>query len=199
MLINNTLIQSTIKHANLGSLTPLQKDALALSQEGKHAIITVPTDEELLIGLLLPLYLGLNKNLSGIQAMMVLPYEDLVLKAKSIFDSFGEDMPYAFLHPEREEKAEAKELKDAALIFGTPDKIAHHLAKEHFSVSRVNALSIVNYDKILELKEQVNLAKSINQIGQIESRIVTVEEKTPIPKFLKLVIPQELDYSATPA
>ena len=95
--------------------------------------------------------------------------------------------------PMSKDKIELKH--NPAILVGTPGRILDHFDNDRFSKAHIKTLILDEFDKSLEVGFEYEMRGIINQLPNINKRILTsATQETQIPDFVKLKNPKVLNY-----
>lgn len=174
----------------------MQKSAYKASECEKDLILLSPTGSGKTLAFLFPILRNLEKNFSGIQAVILIPSRELALQIQQVFKEMGTDYKVTVCYGGHDKKIEVNNLVEApALLIGTPGRIAYHLKNENFEASTIKSLVLDEFDKSLEFGFHEDMSFIINEMKNLSQRILTSATEMPeIPKFTGLDNPQTVDF-----
>lgn len=194
------MIKQALQNLKIEAPNEMQQAALGAAEKGDLVLLS-PTGSGKTLGFLLPLLSLLNRDISGVQAMILAPSRELALQIEQVFRNMGSGFKVNCCYGGHPVKTEINNLSQPpAVLIGTPGRIAHHLRREHFDTAAVSTLVLDEFDKALEFGFQEDMAYIIRQLPFIRKRILT--SATPmdeIPAFTGISKPVTLDYLANAA
>jgi ATP-independent RNA helicase DbpA len=188
--------EQILGNLKITNLNEMQQASVAAASKGNDIVLLAPTGSGKTIGFLLPVYDYLISEKKGIQALVLVPSRELALQIEQVFKSMGTGFKVNCCyggHPVRTEKHNFEE--PAALLIGTPGRIAYHLRKENFDESSITTLVLDEFDKALEFGFQEDMAYIIGKLRSLNQRILTSATKMDkIPDFTGLTKPIEVNF-----
>jgi ATP-independent RNA helicase DbpA len=188
--------EQILGNLKITNLNEMQQASVAAASKGNDIVLLAPTGSGKTIGFLLPVYDHLISEKKGIQALVLVPSRELALQIEQVFKSMGTGFKVNCCyggHPVRTEKHNFEE--PAALLIGTPGRIAYHLGKENFDESSITTLVLDEFDKALEFGFQEDMAYIIGKLRSLNQRILTSATKMDkIPDFTGLTKPIEVNF-----
>ncbi|NCD68829.1 DEAD/DEAH box helicase [Mucilaginibacter agri] len=189
------MIKQALENLKIAALNPMQEAAIAAVKKG-DVILLSPTGSGKTLGFLLPLLGVLQKDVSTVQALIMVPSRELALQIEQVFRTIGSGFKVNCCYGGHDLKIERNNLSQPpAVLIGTPGRIAHHLRGESFSTDAINTLILDEFDKALEFGFQEDMAYIIKQMPAIKKRILTsATQMDEIPSFTGINKPIKLDY-----
>ena len=169
-------------------MNQMQKSAFTATENNRDTVLLSPTGSGKTLAFLFPVLRSLQKNVSGVQAMILVPARELALQIEHVFKAMGTDFKVSICYGGHDKKIEVNNLKDApALLIGTPGRIAYHIRNENFDPTTVQTLILDEFDKALELGFEDDMAFIIRSLENLEQRILTsATAMDKIPDFVGL-------------
>lgn len=190
-------VDKAIQNLGFESLNPMQTDMLANCKKSGQLLLFSPTGSGKTVAFLLPLLEKIDWNQSGIQAIVLTPSRELALQIEQVFKSMGTGLKAITCyggHPVRVELNSMKELP--SLLIGTPGRINYHFQRGNLKAQHLPVLVIDEYDKVLELGFEREMAAIFSHIGQPGQLILTSATRSVLlPDFVKITDPVVLDYT----
>lgn len=192
------MIQPTLERLGIDSLKPMQEAALEAIQPGKDLILLSPTGSGKTLAFLLPLLKMVEKDSAGVRALILTPSRELALQIEQVFKQMQTGLKVNACyggHPMRTERNNMKE--PAALLVGTPGRIADHLRRDSFDPTTIQYLVLDEFDKSLEFGFKNEMEFIIRQLTGLKSRVLT--SATPldeIPAFTGVSDPVIIDFTS---
>ena len=178
----------------------MQEASIAAAKKG-DLILLSPTGSGKTLGFLLPLLSLLDAKISTVQVMILVPSRELALQIEQVFRAIGSGFKVNCCYGGHPLKIELNNLSQPpAVLVGTPGRIAHHLRRGTFDVSRVTTLILDEFDKALEFGFQEDMAYIIRELPFIKKRMLTsATQMDQIPSFTGIAKPTTLDYLSNAA
>lgn len=181
----------------IGSLNPMQEEALQTIEKGGDTLILSPTGSGKTLAYLLPTIGQLDSGNDQVQALVIVPGRELALQSDMVMRKMGCGLRSASCYGGRTAMDEHKMLKTIRpqLIFGTPGRINDHIDKGNISPYEVRILVIDEFDKCLEMGFRDEMSRLIKKLPGIRQRILlSATEAEEIPHFLDMGKTTRLDY-----
>lgn len=189
-------LQTIYQNLQIQDMNQMQKSAYRTSENQKDLILLSPTGSGKTLAFLFPILRNLKENISGIQAVILIPSRELALQIQQVFKDMGTDFKVTVCYGGHDKKIEVNNLIEApALLIGTPGRIAYHLKNENFDPTTIKTLVLDEFDKSLEFGFHEDMSFIINEMPNLSQRILTsATEMAEIPKFTGLKQPQTVDF-----
>ena len=135
-----------------------------------------------------PVLRNLQKDISGIQAIILVPARELALQIEQVFKNMGTDFKVTICYGGHDKKIEINNLTQApAVLIGTPGRIAYHLKNNNFEPKTIKTLVLDEFDKALELGFEEDMNFIISSLKNVSQRFLTsATAMDNIPKFVGL-------------
>ena len=174
----------------------MQKSAYKASENENDLILLSPTGSGKTLAFLFPILRNLRKEISGIQAMVLVPSRELALQIEQVFKSMGTDFKVSVCYGGHDKKIEVNNLIEApALLIGTPGRIAYHLKNDNFDPETITTLVLDEFDKALEFGFHEDMDFIINEMPNLSQRILTsATAMDEIPAFTGIKDEQKVDF-----
>ena len=179
------MVEKVLSNLKITSLNEMQQAAIAAADKGKDVVLLAPTGSGKTLGFLLPVLKNLNPSSKGVQALILVPSRELALQIEQVFKQMSTGFKVNCCyggHPVKIEKNNFEQ--PAAVLIGTPGRIAYHLKRENFDESTITMLVLDEFDKALEFGFQEDMAYIIGTLRSLKQRMLT--SATPmddIPEF----------------
>ncbi|GGP01498.1 helicase [Cloacibacterium rupense] len=181
-------LQPIYEKLQIQEMNQMQKSTYQASGNEQDIILLSPTGSGKTLAFLFPVLRNLEKNNSGIQAIILVPARELALQIEQVFKNMGTDFKVTICYGGHDKKIEINNLTQApAVLIGTPGRIAYHLKNNNFEPKTIKTLVLDEFDKALELGFEEDMNFIINSLKNISQRFLT--SATPmdnIPKFVGL-------------
>lgn len=177
-------------------MNQMQKSIYKSSENEKDIILLSPTGSGKTLGFLFPILRSLDKNVDGIQAIIMVPARELALQIEQVFKSMGTDFKVSVCYGGHDKKIEINNfIEPPALLIGTPGRIAYHLKNENFDSSTIKTLVLDEFDKSLEFGFQEDMQFIIQSMKSLSQRILTsATAMHNIPEFTGLKNEKTIDF-----
>lgn len=169
-------------------MNQMQKSTFQASENEQDIILLSPTGSGKTLAFLFPVLRNLDKNTSGIQAIILVPARELALQIEQVFKNMGTDFKVTICYGGHDKKIEINNLTQApAVLIGTPGRIAYHLKNNNFEPKTIKTLVLDEFDKALELGFEEDMNFIISSLKNISQRFLTsATAMDNIPKFVGL-------------
>jgi len=190
------MVEKVLGNLKITSLNDMQKAAIAVADKGKDVVLLAPTGSGKTIGFLLPVLKNLSASTKGVQALILVPSRELALQIEQVFKQMGTGFKVNCCYGGHPVKIERNNFEEpAAVLIGTPGRIAYHLRKENFDESCITTLVLDEFDKALEFGFQEDMAYIIGNLRSLKQRMLTsATAMTDIPQFTGLKDPVEVNF-----
>ena len=191
--------QAILKKLGIAQLNPMQLEAHQAIAETSEVILISPTGTGKTLAFLLPLLDILDPNLEEVQVLILVPSRELAIQIEQVAREMGSGYKINAIYGGRAAYKDKNDLKHPpAILVGTPGRIADHLERETISTQYIKALILDEFDKSLETGFEVQMSTIIEQIPELEKKILTsATQNVSIPEFVGLQNPKYLEFSST--
>ena len=181
-------LQPIYEKLQIQEMNQMQKSTFQASENEQDIILLSPTGSGKTLAFLFPVLRNLEKNISGIQAIILVPARELALQIEQVFKNMGTDFKVTICYGGHDKKIEINNLTQApAVLIGTPGRIAYHLKNNNFEPKTIKTLVLDEFDKALELGFEEDMNFIINSLKNISQRFLTsATAMDNIPKFVGL-------------
>lgn len=181
-------LQPIYEKLQIQEMNQMQKSTYQASENEQDIILLSPTGSGKTLAFLFPALRNLEKNISGIQAIILVPARELALQIEQVFKNMGTDFKVTICYGGHDKKIELNNLTQApAILIGTPGRIAYHLKNNNFEPKTIKTLVLDEFDKALELGFEEDMNFIINSLKNISQRFLTsATAMDNIPKFVGL-------------
>ena len=181
-------LQPIYEKLQIQEMNQMQKSTFQTSENEQDIILLSPTGSGKTLAFLFPVLRNLEKNISGIQAIILVPARELALQIEQVFKNMGTDFKVTICYGGHDKKIEINNLTQApAVLIGTPGRIAYHLKNNNFEPRTIKTLVLDEFDKALELGFEEDMNFIINSLKNISQRFLTsATAMDNIPKFVGL-------------
>ena len=194
---NNIKNQAAIlAKLNIYELNPMQLEATAVIEKTTNTILLSPTGSGKTVAFLLPIIELLDVNCTDIQTLILVPSRELAIQIEQVVREMGTGFKVNAVYGGRPMSKDKIEIKhEPAILIGTPGRIADHFSNERFSLSNIKTLVLDEFDKSLEVGFEYEMRGIINQLPNLNKRILTSATKMEeIPSFVRLDKPKIINY-----
>ena len=181
-------LQPIYEKLQIQEMNQMQKYTFQSSENEQDIILLSPTGSGKTLAFLFPVLRNLQKDISGIQAIILVPARELALQIEQVFKNMGTDFKVTICYGGHDKKIEINNLTQApAVLIGTPGRIAYHLKNNNFEPRTIKTLVLDEFDKALELGFEEDMNFIINSLKNISQRFLTsATAMDNIPKFVGL-------------
>ena len=181
-------LQPIYEKLQIQEMNQMQKSTYQASENEQDIILLSPTGSGKTLAFLFPVLRNLEKDISGIQAIILVPARELALQIEQVFKNMGTDFKVTICYGGHDKKIEINNLTEApAVLIGTPGRIAYHLKNNNFEPKTIKTLVLDEFDKALELGFEEDMNFIINSLKNISQRFLTsATAMDNIPKFVGL-------------
>ena len=181
-------LQPIYEKLQIQEMNQMQKSTFQASENEQDIILLSPTGSGKTLAFLFPVLRNLQKDISGIQAIILVPARELALQIEQVFKNMGTDFKVTICYGGHDKKIEINNLTQApAVLIGTPGRIAYHLKNNNFEPKTIKTLVLDEFDKALELGFEEDMSYIINSLKNISQRFLTsATAMDNIPKFVGL-------------
>lgn len=189
-------LQTIYQNLQIQDMNQMQKSAYKASENEKDLILLSPTGSGKTLAFLFPILRNLKKEISGIQAMILVPSRELALQIEQVFKSMGTDFKVSVCYGGHDKKIEVNNLIEApALLIGTPGRIAYHLKNDNFDATTIKTLVLDEFDKSLEFGFHDDMSLIISEMPLLTQRILTsATAMDEIPTFTGVKDEEKVDF-----
>lgn len=181
-------LQPIYEKLQIQEMNQMQKSTFQSSENEQDIILLSPTGSGKTLAFLFPVLRNLQKDISGIQAIILVPARELALQIEQVFKNMGTDFKVTICYGGHDKKIEINNLTQApAVLIGTPGRIAYHLKNNNFEPKTIKTLVLDEFDKALELGFEEDMNFIINSLKSVSQRFLTsATSMDNIPKFVGL-------------
>ena len=181
-------LQPIYEKLQIQEMNQMQKSTFQASENEQDIILLSPTGSGKTLAFLFPVLRNLQKDISGIQAIILVPARELALQIEQVFKNMGTDFKVTICYGGHDKKIEINNLTQApAVLIGTPGRIAYHLKNNNFEPKTIKTLVLDEFDKALELGFEEDMNFIINSLKNVSQRFLTsATAMDNIPKFVGL-------------
>ncbi|MES2419531.1 MAG: DEAD/DEAH box helicase [Bacteroidota bacterium] len=190
------IIQPVLDNLKIAKLNQMQEEAIATLKKGNEMLVLAPTGSGKTLAFLLPVLQVLEKNIKGVQCLILVPSRELALQIEQVFKQMGTGFKVNCCYGGHAIKTERNNLEQSpAVLIGTPGRIAYHLRHQNFDESTISTLVLDEFDKALEFGFTEDMSFIIGQLLSLKRRILTsATAMDEIPAFTGLKQPAILNF-----
>ncbi len=190
------MVEKILEKLKIASLNQMQLDTLAAAGPGSDVVLLAPTGSGKTLGFLLPILNNLNKDVKSVQALILVPSRELALQIEMVFRQMSTGFKVNCCYGGHPVKTERNNFEQpAAVLIGTPGRIAYHLRHENFDESAITTLVLDEFDKALEFGFQEDMSYIIRRLLSLKQRLLTsATSMEEIPGFTGINNPVKVNY-----
>lgn len=197
--MQNNLDETTaefLKNLSIAELNDMQKDVINKAASSENLMLLAPTGSGKTIAFLIPLVNQLQKDSSGVQALIVVPSRELALQIEQVFKAMKTSYKVSCCYGGHAVKIEQNSLSQApAVIIGTPGRLADHIFRKSFDPKTVNMVVLDEFDKSLQMGFHDQLTLIFKALNGKQKHLLTSATKLKLwPEFLPFSKPEALNY-----
>ncbi|MFY9242358.1 MAG: DEAD/DEAH box helicase [Polaribacter sp.] len=181
---------------NIYELNEMQKEAISVIEQNNNTIILSPTGTGKTLAFLLPTLKLIDADNEDIQVLILVPSRELAIQIEQVIREMGTGFKVNAVYGGRSMAKDKIEIKHTpSILIGTPGRISDHFANDRFSKDSIKTLILDEFDKSLEVGFEYEMRGIINQLPNIEKRILTsATQDADVPDFVNLKNPIVLNY-----
>jgi ATP-independent RNA helicase DbpA len=189
------MFEAELKNLKINTLNEMQRASLNAAIE-RDMVLLSPTGSGKTLAFLLPILKVLNQEITGVQALIIVPSRELALQIEQVFKTMGTSFKVNCCYGGHDTKIEKNNLSQPpALLIGTPGRLAYHVRKESFDTANINTLVLDEFDKALEFGFENDMSFIIKSLPKLKKRILTsATAMQEIPTFTGVSKPVEIDF-----
>jgi len=196
-MIENQKDQTQIlQKLNIEKLNPMQEEAQEAIASGEDVVLLSPTGTGKTVAFLLPIFLKLEKQITEVQALIVVPSRELALQIEQVARQMGTGFKVNSVYGGRAGSEDKMDLsRRPAILIGTPGRINDHFQKNSFAVDFLKTLVLDEFDKSLEIGFELEMSSIVEALPKVNQRILTsATNRNEIPAFVGLRNPNYINY-----
>ena len=188
--------QQILNKLNIAKLNAMQEEALLIINSKNNVVLLSPTGTGKTLAFLLPVIKELNRDVSEVQLLILVPSRELAIQIEQVIREMGTGFKANAVYGGRPFSKDLIELNHLpAILIGTPGRIADHFRRSNFSTNDISTLILDEFDKSLEVGFEEDMREIINALPSVSKRILTSATKAlNIPKFVGLKDPEYINY-----
>jgi superfamily II DNA/RNA helicase len=174
----------------------MQNEAISVIEETTNTIILSPTGTGKTLAFLLPTLQLIDPTIKDIQVLILVPSRELAIQIEQVIREMGTGFKVNAVYGGRSMAKDKTEIKHTpSILIGTPGRISDHFANDRFSKDSIKTLILDEFDKSLEVGFEYEMRGIINQLPNINKRILTsATQDAAVPEFVQLKNPKTLNY-----
>ncbi|MFP3593915.1 DEAD/DEAH box helicase [Chryseobacterium sp. SIMBA_038] len=189
-------LESIYQKLQIQDMNQMQKSTYKTTENNTDVVLLSPTGSGKTLAFLFPVLRNLKKDVSGIQALILVPARELALQIEQVFKSMGTDFKVSVCYGGHDKKIEVNNLIEApAVLIGTPGRVTYHLRNNNFDPKTIKTLVLDEFDKALELGFHEDMEFISNSLRGLSQRILTsATAMDEIPEFTGLKNEKLVDF-----
>ncbi|MGL4598392.1 MAG: DEAD/DEAH box helicase, partial [Bacteroidia bacterium] len=190
------MLEKILSNFKITSLNAMQTAALDAAKKERDVVLLSPTGSGKTLGFLLPVVQGLNADMAGVQALVIVPSRELAIQIEQVFKQMGTGFKVNCCYGGHDTKTERNNLSQPpSVLIGTPGRLAYHIRRGNFHTENIHTLVLDEFDKALEFGFQEDMSFIIDRLRQLKKRILTsATDMREIPAFTGIRNPMELNF-----
>lgn len=169
-------ILDNVKHRlGIKSLNEMQLEVLERASGGAHDfIIYSPTGSGKTVAFAIPLLEGVDANVQGVQAVVIVPSRELAIQVYNVLHALVDDVKITACYGGHSVDDERRSLAATpAIVVATPGRLLDHVNRHHISLAGVRQLVIDEFDKCLELGFTTEMQRLLKVMTYVRRRVLT--------------------------
>lgn len=190
------MIERILSNLKIAALNEMQLAAMKAADKGGDLVILSPTGSGKTLAFLLPLVRNLEKNKSGIQALILVPSRELAIQIEQVFKQMSTGFKVNCCYGGHSTKIEKNNLlHPPAVLVGTPGRLGDHIRKKNIDPESIETLVLDEFDKALEFGFAEDMSFIIGKLKNLKQRFLTSATfSLEIPFFTGIKDSTELNY-----
>lgn len=190
-------VAAILSRLNIAALNEMQQGMMEAVPQSENVILLSPTGSGKTLGFLIPVAALIQPDMTGVQALIVVPSRELAIQIESVFRQMSTGYKVNSCYGGHSVRTEENNFSHPpAVLVGTPGRIGHHIRAQNIDLSSVNTLVMDEFDKSLELGFQEDIAFIVSELPALRRKVLTSATALErIPPFLKIQQPRVLDFT----
>ena len=187
--------KAILEKLKIEKLNKMQEEAQFAIHANEEVVLLSPTGTGKTLAFLLPVLAELDREVEGVQALILVPSRELAIQIEQVFREMGSGFKVNAVYGGRSVSKDKLELKHApALLVGTPGRVADHIRRNTFNSNAIEILILDEFDKSLEVGFENEMIDIIGSLPKLRKKILTSATfNVDIPKFVGLKAPFTID------
>jgi len=185
-----------LKNLSITAFNEMQVEVIEKAATTNNLILLAPTGSGKTLAFLIPLLDKLQKDVVGVQALIVAPSRELSIQIEQVFKSMKTSYKVSCCYGGHSVKVEQNSLSEApAVIIGTPGRLADHIFRKSFDAKTIKMMVLDEFDKSLQMgfhQELIILFKALS--GKQHHILTSATRLDAWPEFLPFTKPETLNY-----
>ena len=151
-----------------------------------NTVLLSPTGTGKTVAFLLPTIQRLDPDCEKVQLLILVPSRELAIQIEQVIRQMGSGYKANAIYGGRPISKDKIYLAHTpSIIIGTPGRVADHMRRKTFVTSSIKTLVLDEFDKSLEVGFEKEMREIIENLKQIEKRILTsATQDIEIPEFV---------------
>ncbi len=178
--------EDILTNLNFSQLSEMQRNAIELIRNNDNAVVLAPTGTGKTLAFLIPLAESIDISSDTLQAVVLAPTRELAIQTYDVLKRMKTPCRVLCCHGGRPAMAEHKQIDSTRphIVVATPGRLNDHLDKGNMDGRSVKTLVIDEFDKMLELKFQDEVAALLSKMPERERCVlVSATDMKEIPEF----------------
>jgi superfamily II DNA/RNA helicase len=190
------MIKQILDNLKITALNEMQNASIEATKKGNDVVLLSPTGSGKTLAFLIPVLNTLDKQKTGIQAMILAPSRELAIQIEQVFKQMGTGFKVNCCYGGHAMKIEKNNLQHPpAVIIGTPGRLVDHIRRGTIDPTTIQTLVMDEFDKALEFGFEEDMSFIIGRLRNLKQRILTsATYSEEIPPFTGIKNAIELNY-----
>lgn len=171
---------------SITTLNQMQEEVVLAISSTANTVLLSPTGTGKTVAFLLPTIAALDPECTKVQLLLLVPSRELAIQIEQVIRQMGSGYKANAIYGGRPISKDKIDLTHTpSIIIGTPGRVADHIRRETFTTSFIKTLVLDEFDKSLEVGFETQMREIIENLKQIEKRILTsATQNIEIPSFV---------------
>ena len=171
---------------SITALNEMQEEVLLAVASVANTVLLSPTGTGKTVAFLLPTIQRLDPDCEEVQLLILVPSRELAIQIEQVIRQMGSGYKANAIYGGRPISKDKIDLAHTpSIIIGTPGRVADHIRRKTFVTSSIKTLVLDEFDKSLEVGFEKEMREIIENLKQIEKRILTsATQDIEIPEFV---------------
>ena len=171
---------------SITALNEMQEEVVLAIASVANTILLSPTGTGKTVAFLLPTIQRLDPDCEEVQLLILVPSRELAIQIEQVIRQMGSGYKANAIYGGRPISKDKIYLAHTpSIIIGTPGRVADHMRRKTFVTSSIKTLVLDEFDKSLEVGFEKEMREIIENLKQIEKRILTsATQDIEIPEFV---------------
>lgn len=192
----NALHAAFLKNLSITAFNEMQMEVIKKAPTVDNLMLLAPTGSGKTLAFLIPLLDRLQKDVIGVQALIIAPSRELSLQIEQVFKAMKNSYKVSCCYGGHSMKVELNSLSEApAVVIGTPGRIADHLLRKSFDARTIQLVVLDEFDKSLQMGFHDELKIIFRALNRKQKHILTSATQLETwPDFLPFKNPETFNY-----